>query len=204
MKLLLEAYQDRVQQVADEVMRHYHNQPVTKDQLRTSIQARMYGIPLGSVKPKEFVKDVLDHLAGRLNISKQTSAGVQQMTDLVSRMTSYAESRLGEMALEGDPADLHYYVYRRFMREIQQLLYSHFDKLTYTHTPESWFDHTLWPKCVALFRKQNQGKDFQDVAADMYDSHVGDLAYDAAHKGENVEEYLRRHGVSVHNPHRKG
>jgi hypothetical protein len=37
--------------------------------------------------------------------------------------------------------------------------------------------------------------------ATIYDEHVNGLAHDAAHKGVNVEEYLRSHGVSLENPY---
>lgn len=196
---MLEAYEDRVKQVADQVFDLYHNRPVTKQALDQSIRARMHGIPLGSLKPQVFVQDVIHALRDRMKISRTPSSTTQAIQQLVPRMVSYV---LDQIVNDLPDVDVHYLgdrTYRRFSHALDSVFWD--SELYKTLDMESWFYKSVYPKVLQQF-KRDHGQTVNQFVANAYDDHVNALAFDAAHKGVNVEDYLRSHGVSLDNPYR--
>lgn len=198
-RLLLEGYEDRVKQVADQVFDYYHNSSVTKDQLRASIEARMHGIPLGSLKPAEFIKDVLKNLSTRMNLKKQPSDITKELDALALRMVSYVEDQIANQMPEVRLFDLPDLVYHRFKMTMDQIFYD--VPAARKQTMDAWFDSSMWPRVERAFRK-DQGVSIRMYVADLYDSMRDDLAHDAAMQGKQVEPYLQQMGFGMVNPYR--
>ena len=198
--LLTEGYEDRVKQVADQVFDHYHNTPVTRDQLRASIEARMHGIPLGSLKPAEFVKDVLANLAKRMNLKKGTSDVSAQLDALAQRMSHMLADTLIPNYMPDVPLhDLPDIIYAKFKRPLDAIFWDL--PIARTQSMGEWFDRSVWPRVLRAFRK-HQGANIQEHVAQIYDQMMNDLAHDAAVQGKQVEPYLRQMGFSLDNPYR--
>lgn len=197
--LLLEGYEDRVNQVADQVFATYHNSPVTREQLRMSIQARMHDIPLGSLKPQEFVKDVLKNLSTRMNLKKQPSDVTKQLDDLADRMASHTQILIANQLPDVRIHDLPDLVYRKFKNAMDQIFWDM--AVSRKQDIGEWFDITMWPKVERAYKKL-MGSSIRDSLADMYDDQMHSLAHDAAHAGKQVEPYLQSHGYDLNNPYR--
>lgn len=196
---LLEAYEDRVAQVAHQVFDVYHNKPVTKQALAQSIQARMHGIPLGSLKPQVFVQDVIHELSKRMKISRAPSSTTQAIQQLVPRMVQYVIQQIGNQMPDVDVHYLADLTYRRFSTSLDPIFWD--SALYKTLDMETWFHKSVYPKVMQQFKK-DLGQTVREYVATIYEEHVNALAHDAAHKGVNVEDYLRSHGVSLDNPYK--
>lgn len=196
---LAEAYEDRVAQVANAVLRKRQqagSEPWTKDMLAWMIrnETEMAGFPMGSVSIKEFTQDVLKSLKGKLSTTPKASSRKEETEQLIQKITSYATDQLGDLFPDGDPGDIQANAFRWFQKDIRKLE---------DYQSHDFFMNKLWPRVMSLFRKQNGGKDMWDVMADMYDDRLHELAHEAAIKRLDVEDHLARQGYSVDNPYRR-
>jgi hypothetical protein len=198
-QLLLEAYEDRVAQVANQVFDVYHNKPVTKQALAQSIQARMHGIPLGSLKPQVFVQDVIHELSKRMKISHTPSSTTQAIQQLVPRMVQYVIQQISNQMPDVDVPYLADLTYRKFSTSLDDIFWD--SALYKTLDMETWFHKSVYPKVLQQFKKLH-GQIVMEYVASVYESHVNGLAHDAAVQGLDVESYLRSHGVSLDNPYK--
>jgi hypothetical protein len=197
--VLLEGYQDRVNSVADQVFEYYQNKPVSKDQLVSSIQARMHGVPLGSLKPKEFIQDVLAQLAGRMNLKKQPSETSKQLDLLAERMVDHVQLKISNQMPHVNIHDLPDLVYRRFKHDLEHIFWD--SAASRKSGILEWFDRSVWPRVERAY-KAHMGESILSSVASMYDQMVHDAAYDAAHKGLEVDQHLRSLGLSLTNPYK--
>jgi len=201
---LNEGYEDRVAQAADQVLARYRDNPASKDELRDFIMRLAQTLPLGSLKPAEFAKDVLLHLGNQITIKRKTPAAsarnqaFQRLRVLIPVLASSAESELGNTFPDGDPHDVGYTVARSYKNRLLDIMYDLGSDVAYT----DWFFDTVWPKVQQEFKKQNKGKDMYAVLADWWDSQRADHVYDAEQQSIDPEEYLHQRGFVGRNPYR--
>lgn len=196
---LREAYEHRVKQVADQIIDLYQGKPVTKKELILSIKARMVNIPLGSLKPDEFVKDVIRMLGSQIQVSREKSETTLALEALIEQITHHVSFQISNSLPDVEILDLSYNSWIKYKSTLQRIFWN----LAVSNRMDmyTWWNNQVWPQVEREFKKQ-MGSTITVYVADAYDQIKDDLAHDAAHKGVEVESYLNQHGISLDNPYR--
>lgn len=116
---LNEAYEDRVQQVADAVKRRSKSTPFTKEELLRAIESEASGADVAELKFKDtprstawrdFVKDVLAKIKGKIKFSRPgvAASAAARKTETEKKLQTIAriiEDSIGYTFPDGDPID---------------------------------------------------------------------------------------------------
>ena len=181
-ELLAEAYQDRLEQAAQFVLQRYGSQSVDKSILQSALERFAATMPLGSVKPSEFVQDAIKHLGNRIKIQRKTPAASErnqafaELNVIIPSLAQRLLMELGNIFPDGDPYDVTELLVRRFstkLRNIQMALgdYGNLD---------DWFHSNVWPRVLKEFKKQNS-QDVYDYLADLWDEQRAQNHHDYEH-----------------------
>lgn len=163
---LNEAYQDRVQQIADEVAKQSEHSPIKKEDLVSSIEsaARWNSITeyklkdvRGSTAWKDFVKDVVAALKGRVKYSRPgvaaSAAKRKADTDrILQKITHIIEDSISNSFPDGDPLDY-------IMPRVERLGID-------TYDVHSWLDRAA--------KKYLHSKSYDDYMGSVYDDIIAD------------------------------
>ena len=192
--VLREAYADRLEQVANAVRSRFGSDPVTRDRLTSAIIGMAGGIPLGSVSPAEFAKDVIKHLGNTVNIerakaspSARQQAQAKFKNELLPRLTLAVETELGNIFPDGDPSFVDQVIltrWRNVLKPVQRAL-GNWD------TYEEWFRASVWPRVQAEFKKVHKG-DMWDYLADIWDEQRDQAVSDYEHGTGSLDPQWKR------------
>ncbi len=223
---LTEAYEDRVNQIAQKVIdrsKHVSVRPADVvgliDQFAAAAQISDWR--LGGRARKDFVKDVVVTLKGKIlwaGDPKGKSAARKALTHLAKMLVTDLEHELGSQFPDGDPHDAVERVLRSVIRadhhasESWNQRYLGNPELTVSQIRDlltdrsqwepldNWLWNTLWPLLDKQFRLANQGQSTHEYMAAMWDSWHADARSDARMRGKaSLDQFDQQHG---HNPYR--
>ena len=223
---LLEAYEDRVNLIAQKVIDHSRHIPMRPEHVVPAIdkyasQEQISDWRLGGRARKDFVKDVTVALKGKLKWAtspKGKTAAQKALKILAGHLAQDLESELGNTFPDGDPHDALDAVIRRAIRSSQYGSES-WNK-QYLGNPEldlEWLQDTLlgpthymrledfmWrtvaPEVQKSFAAEHDGKDAHAYLADMWDDWRADARYDARMQGKAaLDQFDQQH---ARNPYR--
>jgi len=117
---LTEAYQDRVQTVADAIIERSKGSPFTKEELLRAIESEANSAGVSEYKLKDtprstawkdFVKDVLNSTKGKLKwrrpgVAISAAARKKSKEQLENKIVDIIEYAVGETFPDGDPTDI--------------------------------------------------------------------------------------------------
>ena len=217
---LTEAYEDRVNQIAQKVMdysRHVSMRPsdVVPVIDRYAQADQISDWRLGGRARKDFVKDVVVALKGKITWSgdpKGKAAAKRALAHLAKAMVHDLENELGAQFPDGDPHDAVERVFRGIIRadhapsESWNQRYMGNPELTVSHirdllsdesryeSLDNWLWNTLWPLLDKQFRLANQGQSTQTYMAAMWDDWHGDARSDARMRGKSaLDQFDQQH-----------
>lgn len=192
--VLREAYADRLEQVANAVLHRFGSDPVTRDLLTSAIVGMAGGIPLGSVTPAEFAKDVIQHLGGRINIERgkaSSSARLQAQqkfkNDLLPRLVDQTMHEMGNIFPDGDPDDVRQVLMSRWRHTLIPIQTALGNRASYP----DWFSTSVWPRVQSEFKRLNKA-DMWDYLALMWDEQRDQAVSDYEHGTGSLDPQWKR------------
>lgn len=221
--MISEAYEDKVNKVADAIIQNLQHVGTDKDELLRGIDrfSKEFDISDYRISPqakKDFIKDVLAALKGKISI-KRGARGPQAKTIAKQAIAHVANilsndmvNEMGNVFPDGDPYDAKQAVIARFVRaadrddaRVNKLYFGNPDMSLWMISDalgrEAWQDMTdwvedhVWPVVEAAFRKDH-GSDTHGYLADLWDQVVGDHKYDARTQAEAAKSRMLAQGKS--------
>ncbi len=176
---LEEAYSDRLTQAAQAAQSHFADQPPTRDQLLQYLISLSKSVPLGSVKPTEFARDVVKQLGNTIAVrvvrKPSGPSAAAQLNQLLPGLVMDLEAELGNSFPDGDPHDAALTLARRWRQQLEPLQPSS-SLVGY----QDWFFQKVWPKIESEF-KRSHGVDIWGYLADLWDSMRADAHHSYSH-----------------------
>lgn len=192
--VLREAYADRLEQVANAMLRRFGSDPVARDLLTSAIVGMAGGIPLGSVTPAEFAKDVIKHLGNTVNIEHAKASSSERLqaqrkfkNDLLPRLVDQSMHEMGNIFPDGDPDDVREVLMARWRNTLMPLQRALGNWARYP----DWFDASVWPRVQAEFKRQHKG-DMWDYLALMWDEQRDQAVSDYEHGTGSLDPQWKR------------
>jgi len=223
---LTEAYADRVNQIAQQVIdRSVHVSLRPTDVMglidEFAAAAQIPDWRLGGQARKDFVKDVAIALKGKIRWAgdpRGKLAARKALTHLAQMLVQDLEHELASQFPDGDPHD----AIDRVLYHVMRARHSHSESwnqrylgnpelsveeiqrmLTHEGAYESlhdWLWNTVWPLLDKQFRLANQGQSVQEYMAAMWDSWRADARASARAQGKvALDQFDQQHR---HNPYR--
>lgn len=221
--MISEAYEDKVNKVADAIIQNLRYVGVDKDDLLNGIDrySREFDISDYRVSPqakKDFIKDVLAKLKGKIAIKRgprgpqAKTIAKQAIAHVANILSNDMVNEVGNVFPDGDPYDAREAVIERFVRaadrgdaRVNKLYFGNPDLSLWMiadalgkeawQDMHDWVEDHVWPTVEAVFKKDH-GSDVHGYLADLWVQVAGDQKYDARHKAETTKSRLLAQGKS--------
>lgn len=229
MVIITEAYADRVNAVAQQVIDVSQHTPITPDQVmpyvdRYSSQLQVSDWLVGGKSRKDFQKDVVTALKGKVKWKR--TPGAHSKTVMKRALQNLAEwlsqeftDELGNTFPDGDPHDAAEAVIRRTVRagerpteawakrhlgDPELSLHEIMDVLTpdyYGHMHDWVWTH-VWPLVQVKFAKDNQVRDAHEYLAQLWDQQAAQERAWVKTQSKQAQDDFRNSPWAHRNPYR--